>query len=411
MLTPEPLPNEDERLAELFRYEILDSPPEPDFDEIVELAAELCEAEISLVSLVDDRRQWFKASYGLDAKETPKNIAFCAHAIHTDDIFEIPNAIEDERFHDNPLVTNEPHIRFYAGQPLYSANGYKFGTLCVIDRHPRELTAKQRQILSVLARQVERQLELRLRVKQLQESLKIIHEQKKLLVNLNQIKDNTLSVLCHDLRNPLNGLESILDLFDHDALEPPEIVKLIQDIKPDIQQCSQQLNQVLNWVQVQSQGQDVHCENFLLNPVAEKSLAWVAKNAETKGVKLIRQIEPGLTIFGNQELLEIVWRNLLSNAVKYTRKGDKIILFAYKQEHGICLGVRDTGLGIKEEDIEKVLSSDVQFSTLGTTREKGTGLGLMLCQTYLQRMNSELKVKSRWMEGSEFYFLLPSDLV
>ena len=408
MINPEPLPNEAERLAELFQYDILDSLPEPDFDEIVELAAQLCEAEISLISLVDDRRQWFKARHGLDAAETPKNIAFCAHAIHGDEILEVPNAIADERFHDNPLVTDEPNIRFYAGQPICSADGYKFGTLCVIDRHPRQLTKAQRHVLRVLARQVERQLELRLRIRELEQSLKLIDEQKKALSHLNKIKDRTITVLCHDLRGPFNGLESIVDLFEANGLEPKEVVSLIQEVKPDIKQCSQQLNHVLHWVRTQRENTEIDLFSFTLDSVVTQSLDWVTKDAQRKGVELFAEIEHGLVIFGNPDLLEVVWRNLLKNAVKYTRKGDRITLFARKEGEQICLGVRDTGLGIKAEDIKKVLNADFQFSTLGTAEEKGTGLGLMLCQTYLQKMNTQLQVKSEWMKGCTFYFLLPN---
>ncbi|MEI6430176.1 MAG: GAF domain-containing protein, partial [Pseudanabaena sp. ELA607] len=154
MIPADPLPNEQERYAELLRYEILDTEAESDFDDIVKLASLLCKSEISLISLIDDHRQWFKAKTGLNATETPKELAFCAHAIHQDDLFEIPDASQDERFHDNPLVTGEPNIRFYAGQPLNSAQGYKLGTLCIIGRQPRQLGDKERYILKILGRQV-----------------------------------------------------------------------------------------------------------------------------------------------------------------------------------------------------------------------------------------------------------------
>lgn len=429
MIIPELLPNEDERLAELCRYDVLDSPLESDFNEIVELAARLCEAEISLISLVDDRRQWFKARYGLDASETPKELAFCAHAIHGNDVFEIPNAIEDNRFWDNPLVTNDPKIRFYAGKPIASADGFKFGTLCVIDRYPRQLTEPQRHILTVLARQVERQLELRLRVREYQESLKLINAQKNTLAQLNRQKDQTLSVLCHDLRNPLAGLQTTLELLDAEIIQPAEAVNVLTQITPTMKQLSGQLKHVLDWVKSQMDDRERQCCNFGLDRLVKTSLEWIASDAEQKGIELRSEVAAGLVVLGHEELLEVVLRNLLCNAVKYTGKGDQVILFADRvtplavgdqeaatsqasfadrcDEQLICVGVRDTGIGIKEEDIHKVLSSDVQFSTLGTAREKGTGLGLLLCQTYLQKMNTTLQVKSQWMQGCEFSFLLP----
>ena len=150
------------RLAALLRYEILDTPNEPALDDFTQLAARFCDTPISLISLVDDHRQWFKSRYGLDVSETPRQISFCSHAIAEDEFFEIPDASLDPRFQDNPLVTGEPHIRFYASAPLVSPDGYKLGTLCVIDRKPRLLDAEQRDTLSRLSRQVMRLFEERL---------------------------------------------------------------------------------------------------------------------------------------------------------------------------------------------------------------------------------------------------------
>ncbi len=150
------------RLAALLRYEILDTPDEPLLDDFTHLAAGICDAPISLISLVDEQRQWFKSRHGLDISETPREISFCSHAIADGDFFEIPDASLDPRFKDNPLVTGEPHIRFYASAPLVSPDGYKLGTLCVIDRKPRLLSLEQRDALSRLSRQVMRLFEERL---------------------------------------------------------------------------------------------------------------------------------------------------------------------------------------------------------------------------------------------------------
>ena len=161
--------NESSRLAALLRFELLDTPAEAMFDNITALAAQICETPIALISLVDAERQWFKSRQGLDARETPRELAFCAHAINGETLFEVENALLDPRFRDNPLVTGAPDIRFYAGMPLADSEGHNLGTLCVIDRQPRQLSVQQKGALKLLAQQAINLFELRLQTWQQQE--------------------------------------------------------------------------------------------------------------------------------------------------------------------------------------------------------------------------------------------------
>ena len=156
-------PDESARLDTLNQYEILDTAPEEAFDDLTRRAAKVCGTPIALVSLIDPSRQWFKSKVGVTACETSRDIAFCAHAILQRTILEVPDALADPRFADNPLVTGDPFIRFYAGTPLITPEGHALGTLCVIDRVPRQLTDAQRQGLADLGRQVVRLLEHRVR--------------------------------------------------------------------------------------------------------------------------------------------------------------------------------------------------------------------------------------------------------
>src|SRR3954454_2825903 len=160
-MAPPAKTNEARRLKVLWQYEILDTVPEEVFDDLTELAARICEAPIALISLIDEDRQWFKSKVGVTISETSRDISFCAHAIKQTELFIIPDATQDLRFANNPLVTSDPKIRFYAGAPLITPDGYALGTLCVIDKVPRELRPEQKQALRVLARHVMTQLELR----------------------------------------------------------------------------------------------------------------------------------------------------------------------------------------------------------------------------------------------------------
>jgi PAS domain S-box-containing protein len=189
-MTAQSTPDEARRIKHLREYGVLDTPPEQGLDELTALAAQICETPIALISLVDENRQWFKATFGLEMVESPRNTSFCSYALDQRELFIVPDAAQDERFAQTPLVTGEPHIRFYAGAPLVGPEDTALGTLCVIDRVPRTLTELQKQALQVLARQVMAHLELRRQTRELvvsEERLQLVTDNARVgLVIVNQ---------------------------------------------------------------------------------------------------------------------------------------------------------------------------------------------------------------------------------
>jgi diguanylate cyclase (GGDEF)-like protein/PAS domain S-box-containing protein len=227
MQTPKLPKNEIERLIVLKQYRILDTASEQSFDDITKLASLICGTPIALISLLDENRQWFKSTIGLDATETPRNISFCGHAILGDDIFEISNALEDERFFDNPLVNGQPNIRFYAGMPLITENGYALGTLCVIDQATRQLSVDQHDSLKILGRQVVAQIENRM-------SLLKIEDMTELLENTGRMAKVGGWIL--DLGTMhLQWTKEVFAIHELDATEQPSVEDAIKYYAPESQ--------------------------------------------------------------------------------------------------------------------------------------------------------------------------------
>jgi anti-sigma regulatory factor (Ser/Thr protein kinase) len=192
---------ERQRLAALRRYRILGTQPERAFDDLALLASHICGTPIALITLVDEDRQWFKSRVGVSVAETSRSISFCSHAIEQPGLFVVPDTLQDCRFRDNPMVSGDPHVRFYAGAPLITPEGHALGTICVADRIPRDLTADQVDALGVLKRQVEAQLELRRNLDELEKALAV----------RNQAEDANTQLIAQ-LRTTLEHLNRLASL-------------------------------------------------------------------------------------------------------------------------------------------------------------------------------------------------------
>lgn len=224
----EELKKEKARLLSLHSQNILDSEGEEEFDRIVKVASFICGTPISLISLVDTNRQWFKSRIGLNIEETPRNVSFCSHAIQQEGIMEIQDALEDNRFKDNPLVTGDPKIRFYAGTPLITKNGFKLGTLCVIDKVPKKLSQEQKDCLESLSKQVMDQIELkqqRIQLQKLNSSLLTELERK------IELQDKVLHLFVKFVPEAIVAKHLYAKSDDYDDAESKNLTVLFCDIR------------------------------------------------------------------------------------------------------------------------------------------------------------------------------------
>src|SRR5256714_5706363 len=306
MKAPSPK-NEAARLDALRQLALLDTAPEVAYDDITRLAAHICQAPVALISLVDENRQWFKARTGLETRETPRDVAFCAHAILRNDLFIVPDALADERFKDNPLVTSHPKIRFYAGAPLINADGHALGTLCVTDSVPRELNAEQQEALRALARLTVTQFELRRSThafahanaeldREVLERTRAERERAELLEReqaaraaaeaANRAKDEFLATVSHELRTPLTSMMGWVELLQLGMLDEKGREHALEVIAHSAQAQAQLIADLLDISRIVSGRLRLDVRPVELAPLIEAALDVVRPAAEAKSLAL-----------------------------------------------------------------------------------------------------------------------------
>jgi signal transduction histidine kinase len=398
MIKPADHKNEKERLEDLQSYSILDTLSETNYDDITAIAAEICGTEISLISLIDDKRQWLKSAHGIDLKETPRENAFCAHAINDqENVFIVQDARSDERFHDNPLVTGETSLVFYAGVPLVSDNGLPLGALCVIDKKPKLLSQTQVKSLKALGRQVMHILNLRKTKSTLEKTLENLEEK-------NLELERFAFLAAHDLKSPLNNINGLSQLFldvygSEIDEEGKEMISLITS-------SSNKLGKLIDGLLEYSKSETILNEkksNINLKHLIEDISGLFAYEHQ-----LELQLNSSITeISVNKTVLEQVLINLITNAIKYNDKEQvEIEIGVTASATHYKFYVQDNGPGIALENQNKIFE---MFEVLGNKDKfgkKGNGIGLATLKKVVEHSGGRIKVTSEPKKGARFIFTL-----
>ncbi|XVU22407.1 GAF domain-containing sensor histidine kinase [Actinoplanes sp. CA-054009] len=384
---------ERERMAALHSYRVLDTAPESDFDDIVTLAAQLCRAPMAAISLIDGERQWLKSRLGIEVCEVARDRSFCAHAMFSDGVMQVPDARLDPRFRDNPAVTGDPHVVFYAGAPLVTASGQALGALCVIGHEPRLLTPAEATGLRTLARHVMAQLELRQYARGLNARLR----------DADRVRDEFLSRVTHELRTPLTSINGYLELLGDTGSADCEFVARIR-------RNSQRLTALVDdmLLAAQTGRSDLVLDKRELD-LAEMARSAVRRNvglALTRCLDIYADAPLPVMVEADEERLGQVLERLLLNAVKFTERG-RITVRASVRGDDAVLEVRDTGIGMSAEESARALAPFRRSAAAERHEVQGAGLGLSIVKAIVDGHHGTIRIESEPDRGTAIVVTLP----
>lgn len=402
MIKPSFPENEAARLGALRDLNILDTLPEGEYDEITSLASYICKTPVSLISFIDEDRQWFKSKTNLEINGSPREYSFCGHAIlNPKNLMEIRDAREDERFKDNPFVLADPPAVFYSGVPLVDKNGHALGTLCVIDNVPRQLDEGQKNALKTLANQVVRLLEARRRNKQL-------HIIRKKLQTRNENLKNFARTVSHDMKMPLANIVLTIDLIKkkYDGKLDGKAIEYLDSLKNSSFSLSDYVSGILENYESEHSSYTLH-EKFDLQDLLENIIDMlnITEDCEIKLPKKHRELTC------NRIALEQILLNLINNSLKYNDKERISIDVKCKEIDGYYrFKVKDNGMGIPEDKQEGIFEL---FSTIGQIDRKGNkghGIGLSTVKKLVEKLGGEISVSSKMGESTTFRFTVKKQM-
>ncbi|UQU65524.1 GAF domain-containing protein [Couchioplanes caeruleus] len=395
-----PLPtNEADRLAALYELNILDSAPEKDFDDIVALASSVCGVPMSLVSLIDTDRQWFKSRLGTDLTETSRDLSFCAHAILGKDLMVVPDVSRDARFAGHPAVAGDSGVRFYAGAPLITTDGFALGTLCVVDSHPRRLDVEQLQALRALARQVTSQLELRRYAVALANTTARLQE-------LERRKDDLAGLVGGQLRAPLRLMRSYLAELGDKGVHDPEMADLVgRATAAHVRGLSDLLDHLTSMADAGHGADSLHMRPIDLTRLTQRAVEAVRPIAATKQIWILNHAGgAALPIIADPVRLEQVLMHLLFAAVKYTPPGGRVRV-GTEIESGPTVRLDDMDL---PDGDRPDLFAHLYYGTIANPSEvQGPDQGLAVAKRILDAHHATVALSDRPGDGTSLHVVFP----
>lgn len=379
-------PNEAERLHALRSYGILDTAIEPAFDDITRIASYICQTPISMVSLVDEGRQWFKSEIGLGIRQTPIENSICAHALLEHSYLEVADLTQDARFDCNPFVTADPGVRFYAGALLRTPDGFPLGTVCVLDDKPRQLAAEQREMLAALARQVMSQMEFR----------RALLLSDRLQRNISRL----MAVAGHDLKQPLQVMVMAIDRVRSKLTDTRDQERLRYAIDAGMR-MAEELDR-LAATSVLDVGFGVpKLTTFAVEDVFQSIHNTWRLHAEAKGLRFTL-LHCSARVVSDPGMLRAIIGNLVGNAIKYTERG-RVLVGCRKRGNSLSIEILDSGFGIPAEQLGAIFDAFHQINPAS----EGLGLGLSIVRRTAEALGHEIELKSDLARGSHFSVRVP----
>ncbi|RST80698.1 HAMP domain-containing histidine kinase [Xanthomonas arboricola pv. pruni] len=377
-------PSEALRLQALRSYGILDTPREAAFEDITRLASIICQTPIALISLVDAERQWFKSELGMGERETPLFKSMCAHALLDSDVLVVPDTREDIRFARNTLVTGEAPLHFYAGAVLKTSEGLPLGTVCVLDRQPRQLSAEQVDALRALARQTMAQLELRRALQVAEES--------------DRYRSRLMAIAGHDLKTPLRTAAYAIDKMRRHA--NVDSVPTLVTARDAINLVARNLDELAT-LAAASETATPDLQPLALEDVLHSVLGVWRQPAIDKCLAL-RHVPTSLRVRSHPTLLTTLLGNLIGNAVKYTERGRVLVGVRRRPGHAV-VEIIDSGIGLNLDHPEQVFQAFRQADP----RSDGLGIGLWIVHRTAETLGCEVDVRPRPGGGTCFSVRIP----